>query len=276
MGQGSQLAANVREGISPLVDLVYPPRCPLCGTALAAQGGLCVDCWGELEVPGEPACRTCQTPMASAKNAVTTQCSGCQNEPPRHSGIIAATIYDDAARKLILTLKHGGKIALAPLLARLIAARLPIAETQPLLVPVPLHRWRLWRRGFNQAALLAGELAKLRKGELFVDGLIRKKRTPSLGGLGSEARARALDGAIAVRGGAKGRLAGRDVILVDDVLTSGATSNACVTALLEGGAASVRIACFARVVHAVREEEFTMAKDQKNETPEAVKTPGAT
>ena len=113
----------------------------------------------------------------------------------------AATLYNDASRKLILAYKHGGRIALAPLLARLMAARLPDPaefDSRPLLVPVPLHRWRLWQRGFNQAALLAQELTKLGKGELQVDLLTRQKRTPSLGGLGREARERALAGAIAI------------------------------------------------------------------------------
>uniref|UniRef100_UPI00345C6028 ComF family protein n=1 Tax=uncultured Erythrobacter sp. TaxID=263913 RepID=UPI00345C6028 len=145
--------------------------------------------------------------------------------------------------------KHGRKIALAPLLARLIAPRLPDhGEAQPLLVPVPLHRWRLWRRGFNQAALLAQELAKLGKGEVIVDALVRGKRTPSLGGLGQKEREAALSGAITARRSRAGQLLGRDVILVDDVLTSGATSNACAEALLKSGARNVRIACFARVV----------------------------
>lgn len=108
----------------------------------------------------------------------------------------AATIYNEASRRLVLDCKHGRRIALARLLARLIAARLtgPAHDgAAPLLVPVPvpLHRWRLWQRGFNQAALLAGELARLGKGEAVVDGLIRRKRTPSLGGLGREARERA-------------------------------------------------------------------------------------
>ena len=117
----------------------------------------------------------------------------------------------------------------------------------PLLVPVPLHRWRLWQRGFNQAALLAGELAKVGKGEVLVDGLLRRKRTPSLGGLGREARERALAGAIIVHPRRRTRIAGREVVLVDDVFTSGATSRACVAALAEAGARSVSVACFARV-----------------------------
>lgn len=274
MGWGSHLGTGLKEGLSPVVDLVYPPRCPLCGGAIAAQGGLCPDCWSELEVPGEPSCASCQRPMGSAQAASAGQCHACISDPPKHSGIIAATLYNDASRKLILNFKHGGRIALAPLLARLIAARIGEDDlsSPPLLVPVPLHRWRLWRRGYNQAALLAGELGRLGKGRLAVDALIRRKRTPSLGGLGRSERERALAGAIEVRTSSMSYLEGRNVILVDDVLTSGATSDACVAALLGAGARSVRIACFARVVdgRGVRNVR------RKTETPEAITAPGAT
>ena len=249
MGWGSHLGTSVKDGLSPIVDLVFPPRCPLCGGGVAVQGGLCGECWGEIETPGEPACSACQRPMGTTAFARNEQCLVCIAAAPLHSGIVAASLYNDASRQLVLTFKHGGKIALAPLLARMIATRMgEPTEAVPLLVPVPLHRWRLWKRGYNQAALLAGELARLGKGELLVDALVRRKRTPSLGGLGREEREKALAGAISVRTAARSMLAGRDAILVDDVLTSGATSDACTAALLEAGAASVRIACFARVV----------------------------
>ena len=264
-----------------MVDLVYPPRCPSCGVAVAEQGGLCVDCWSELEVPGEPACSCCQRPMSRVAKAKSEICYVCNAKPPRHSGVIAATLYGDVSRKLILTFKHGGKIALAPLLGQILAARLPVIEEgvqAPLLVPVPLHRWRLWQRGFNQAALIAKELANAEKGELLVDALVRKKQTPSLGGLGREEREAALAGAISVRKGRKELISGRDVILVDDVLTSGATSDACVAALLDNGAASVRIACFARVVdgQGLAASDLGGKFRSKSETPEAETAPGAT
>ncbi len=241
--------AEIKAGLGPIVDLVYPPRCLICGAAVAAQGGLCITCWSEIEAPGEPACKTCARPLGETKSA-GAQCWLCRQTPPRQSGIIAASIYNDASRQLILRFKHGRKITLAGLLGRLMAMRLDDgnAMAQPLLIPVPLHRLRLWERGFNQAALLARELARRGKGELVVDGLIRRKRTPSLGGLGRDARREALSGAIRVRASRRAMIAERDIVLVDDVLTSGATSNACVDALLDSGAKSVRIVCFARVV----------------------------
>ena len=222
MGQGSHLGTKLGEGLKPVIDLVYPPRCPSCGVSIIEQNGLCPDCWQQLEFAGEP---------------------------PVHSGIAAATIYNDASRKLILSFKHGGRIALAPLLGGLMASKLPEPGSQmPLLIPVPLHRWRIWRRGYNQAALLAREIVKKGKGELLVDGLIRHKRTPSLGGLGPDERARALAGAISTNPRHAAKIAGREIILVDDVLTSGATSNACIGALIEAGAGAVVISCFAKVL----------------------------
>jgi len=121
--------------------------------------------------------------------------------------------------------------------------------------------------------VLARGLEREGRGELLVDGLERRKRTPSLGGLGREERERVLAGAIEVRPGARRKISGRHVVLVDDVLTSGATSDACITALMEAGVQNVRIACFARVVDG---RGMKSGEGQKSETPEVIKTPGAT
>ena len=254
----------------PLVDAIYPPRCPACGESIGAQTGLCLECWDTLVVPDEPSCTLCQRPVETMAGYGSIVCAPCLASPPIHDGIAAATLYGETSRKLVLTFKHGRKLALAPLLARMMAARIPEFDRNPLLVPVPLHRFRLWRRGFNQAALLARELGRLEKGELLVDALERRKSTPSLGGMGAKARKRALSGAIAVREGAKGRVRGRDVVLVDDVLTSGATSDACVRALKKAGTKTVVVACFARVLT----ESGTV--NRRNETPGTAKAPGAT
>ncbi|MBD3730645.1 MAG: ComF family protein [Sphingomonadales bacterium] len=237
------------DALTPVVDFVYPPRCPLCGGAIAAQTGLCASCWDELAIPGEPACALCQLPLTDHAVDEGALCAPCIASAPRHDGIAAGTLYNDASRKLVLAFKHGRRIALADMLARLMIARL--ARHDPgewLVVPVPLHRWRLWQRGFNQSALLASSIAKARGEQLVVDALIRQKATATLGGLGRKARARALAGAIGVNPAHRAQLAKAKVILVDDVLTSGATSSACVSALKRAGAEKVVITCFARVV----------------------------
>lgn len=231
----------------PLVDLVFPPRCPLCGEGLSSQVGLCSSCWSELAIPGEPACKLCQRPFSDSVSDGAI-CAPCLAEAPKHDGIAAGTLYNDASRRLVLAFKHGHRVALAPMLARLMVPKLAEVDGEWLVLPVPLHRWRLWRRGFNQAALLAGEIAPAKGAHLMVDGLLRRKATPMLGGLGRKARARVLSGAICINPKRIAALRGCKVVLVDDVLTSGATSHACVSALKRAGAEKVVIACFARVL----------------------------
>ena len=263
------LAAHLADGLAPIVDLVYPPRCPLCGDAIGRQNGLCAACWSELVIPGEPACALCQRPFGDAAVAPGAICAPCLAQPPRHDGIAAGTLYAESSRKLVLSFKHGRRIALAPMLARLMAARLPELDGDWLAVPVPLHRWRIWGRGFNQAALLAQELAKAKGLTPLVDGLVRRKHTPSLGGLGRKARVRALSGALAINPRHAERIHGARVVLVDDVLTSGATSDACVGALKRSGAEKVVIACFARVLDEALDAQVT------RKTP-GTEVPGAT
>lgn len=260
--------ARVARQVAPLVDLVFPPRCPLCGDALARQDGLCGPCWSTLVIPGAPACSLCQRPLSDplglADLAEASEsglvCAPCMADPPRHAGIHAATLYTDPSRRLVLSLKHGRHLALADLLARLMIARIPPLEGTWLVVPVPLHRWRLWQRGFNQSAELGRRIARSRGMQLLVDGLVRHKRTPALGGLDKRQRAEVLRGAITASPSRLAAIKGADVLLVDDVLTSGATSDACVRALQKAGAGRVRIVCFARVL----DEAIDTVRDQKS------------
>ena len=234
----SMASRTLRDAFRPVADFVYPPRCPACGAGIGAQTGLCLGCWGSLQVPALQPCTSSE------------DVSGCAATCAGHNldgSIIAATNYCEISRKLVLAFKHGGKTALAPLLARLIAARLGEPQPNRVIVPVPLHPLRLWRRGYNQAALLGRELEWLGHGRLLVDGLRRVKSTPSLDRRSRAERAALLASAIRHHPRRADKLRGADVLLVDDVLTSGSTTAACSVALRQAGAARITVACFAKV-----------------------------
>lgn len=228
------------------IDFALPPRCPACGLIVSGEGAFCSTCWSRLEFLAGPACAACGVPLVQDLGA-DVRCAACLAEPPPHDGVRAAVAYGPVARAVVLKLKHGGRIGMARVIGRYLA-RLAIVEPQALLVPVPLHRWRIWRRGFNQSALLAREIARRTGLDLRIDLIERRKRTPMLGGLGRAARARALRGAFSVPSDRRSALTGRTVLLVDDVYTSGATAGACARVLKRAGAARVIVLCWARVL----------------------------
>ena len=231
------------EPIHAIVRLALPPRCAGCGVPVGDDHRFCASCWGSLRFLGPPWCAGCNRPFAYDRGD-DARCAACLADPPRHAGVRAAVAYGDVARLLALRLKYGGRTALAETMARQMVRVLP--EDAELLVPVPLHRWRIWSRGFNQAALIAHAVARRARVDHDPFALHRVKRTPMLRGLGGKARARAVSGAFRVPD--RSRVAGRAVVLVDDVHTSGATADACVRALRAAGARSVTILCWARVL----------------------------
>ena len=169
----------------------------------------------------------------------------------------AAVAYGEIARAVALKLKYGGRPGVAETMARFMARHLDRVAQAPLLVPVPLHRWRIWRRGYNQAALIAGALAKRAGLEARLDLLERVKATPVLRGMNARQRSEAVRGVFRLNPRHKAALKGRAVILVDDVYTSGATAKACARILRRGGAARIDVLCWARVV---RVEHARIAK----------------
>ncbi|KQO06155.1 ComF family protein [Sphingomonas sp. Leaf242] len=226
-----------------IIGLALPPRCGGCGTPVAEDHRFCATCWSSLRFLGPPWCVACNRPFAFDRGEDVV-CAPCLAEPPRHAGVRAAVAYGPIASSLVLRLKYGGRIAFAETMARHMHRLMP--DDADLLVPVPLHRWRIWSRGFNQAALIARSVAALSGVTHDLDVLVRARRTLVLRGLGGKARVKAVAGAFAVC--TPERVRGRSVVLVDDVYTSGATTDGCTRVLLKAGARSVTILCWARVL----------------------------
>ncbi|MBK5264846.1 MAG: ComF family protein [Alphaproteobacteria bacterium] len=231
-----------------LVDFALPPRCPACGVITAEHQQFCLSCWGKMDFLGAPCCDSCGLPFAF-EQPETSRCGACLAHPPAHDRARAVLAYGDIARTIALKLKYGRRIGLARLIARHMERHVqPEKRAEMLLVPVPLHRWRLGWRGFNQSALIAQALGRSLGLPVELDILQRIKSTPPLRGMNPSQRIKTLSGAFQLARKPRSQLIGKTVVLVDDVYTSGATANSCAKVLKRGGAASVHILCWARVL----------------------------
>lgn len=225
--------------------LALPPRCAGCGAIADDDHLFCATCWGSLRFLGPPWCAACHLPF-DQDQGTGARCATCLAQPPKHAGVHAAVAYGPIARSLALRLKYGGRAALAQTAARHMLRHLP--PDTDLLIPVPLHRWRIWRRGYNQAGLIAAALSA-QSGISAAGGvLIRTRHTPALQNMNGAARRRAVKGAFAVAAQHRPAIVGRHVVLVDDVYTSGATTDACIDTLRRSGAETVSVLCWARVI----------------------------
>ena len=241
---------GLRAAARVIVDYALPPRCPGCGVIVGEDHQFCLACWSSLDFLDGPSCVRCSIPLPTALRGAPVACGACLASAPPFDGAPAAVAYGPVARTVALRLKYGRRTGHARLMARLMARQLAVlgAVDDMMLVPVPLHRWRLWSRGFNQAALVVDELARLTGAPRDHHLLLRVKSTESLRGKGRRERERIVAGAFALATDAKTRAAGRHLVLVDDVHASGATLRAAARVLGRSGAQRVSALTWARVV----------------------------
>lgn len=237
--------------LTRIADLAYPPCCLACKAAVDAAGSLCPSCWVAMPFIERPFCERLGTPFAQDLGPGLLS-PAATSDPPVFARARAVTTYDEGpARQLVQRLKYADRLDLAPAMARWMArAGAELTAESDLVIPVPLHRFRLWSRRFNQAALLAHGVARQAGLPYAPLALRRVKRTRPQVGLTRDARAANVQGAFKVPPDAAPQLAGARILLIDDVLTSGATLNAASRVLLRAGAARVDVLTFARVVTA--------------------------
>ena len=225
-----------------MLDFALPPRCAGCGTIVPDVHSFCADCWKTVEFLGDGGCRCCGLPLQATEQ---TSCARCLAQPPKIARTRSAVAYDELSRRLAIALKYGRKVAIARTMAHYMAPLIEAAG-EPILVPVPLHRTRIWSRGFNQSALVARELSRRLTVPTDPVLLRRIRRTPPLKGMSPVQRRKTVSGAFRVTD--KSAVAGKTIILVDDVLTTGSTAEACARVLRRAGAARVELVTWARVV----------------------------
>ncbi len=231
------------------IRLIYPARCTFCGDLVDSDFGLCGPCWRDTPFVAGQTCNTCGVPLPAGPDApdVLLSCDECLRVPRPWGAGRAALVYAGNGRRMVLKLKHGDRHDMAgPAAVWMARAAQPLLRPETLLAPIPLHWMRLLKRRYNQSALLARALAGEVHRPMCPDLLIRPRATPSLGGLSRDARFATMEGTIRVHPRRRQRLAGQHVLLVDDVMTSGATLSAATEACLAAGAIGVDVLVLAR------------------------------
>jgi predicted amidophosphoribosyltransferase len=232
-----------------LVRAIYPARCISCGDLTDDDFGLCGACWRDTGFIAGTVCELCGTPLPGDQGEGAAHCDDCLAIARPWTQARAVFVYAGTGRKLVLALKHGDRTDLAVPLGRWLArAAAPLVAHDTILVPVPLHWTRLLSRRYNQSALLARVAADLLGRPHCPDALLRSRRTDPLDGHGRESRFALLDRAITPHPGRHDRIQGRSVLLVDDVMTTGATLASSTEALYAAGATRVCTLVLARAV----------------------------
>lgn len=242
--------ASLKRLRTAVVDTIYPPRCLACPEPTESPQGLCAACWRDTTFIAGTACGRCGLPMPG-ESGPEDICDGCLRHPPAWDNGAAAILYSGAGRRMVLQLKHGDRLDMVPRLASWMASagREHLARAD-LIAPVPLHWRRLLRRRFNQSAELARRLARSSGRPIVADLLRRRRMTVPQEGMDRAARAANQADAFTVHRRHASRVTDRSVLLVDDVLTSGATLSSCAETLRAAGAARIDVLVLARVAFA--------------------------
>ena len=248
----ARLARASRAAFGFAFDVTLPPLCPACRDLVGDQGGLCAPCWSKLAFITPPYCERLGIPFVYDPGPGILSMEAIA-DPPAYQRARAAVRFDETARTLVHAFKYGDRIDLAPTMARWMAqAGHELLAEADALVPVPLHWRRFWARRFNQAAELAKTISSLSGVPVSHEALKRVRATAQQVGLNESERAVNVEGAFRVPAEQRADVRGRRLVLIDDVLTSGATVDTCARALLRAGAVNVDVLVFARVVQGVR------------------------
>ncbi len=230
------------------LDAVLPPRCPVSGEQVVVQGALSPESWAALNFITDPVCEVCGIPMELDLDEPQT-CAACSENPPVFHSARAALAYDDGSRDLVLGFKHGDKtqmvVSFIPWLRRV---GRDLLEGTDYIVPVPLHRWRLLGRRYNQSALIASALSKASGKICLPEALLRRRATPPQGHLRAGEREKNVSQAFCINPKYANDLVGKTILLIDDVYTTGATVSECARVLIDAEALQVNVLTLARVV----------------------------
>lgn len=246
---------NFMIAFNKIIDFVLPSRCIVTGEVVDGQGMLSAQAWRDLNFIAAPQCLRCGLPFDFIEESHVEggMCGACLKMPPLYNQARAALIYDDASRDIILGFKHGDQTQSVPCFVPwLKRAGADFLDKADLLMPIPLHRWRLLRRRFNQSALITKYLSVSTEIPFILNGLERVRATPTQGHLQVKERAKNVKNAFHVPDKVIPLIRYKRIVLIDDVLTTGATVKECTKVLLKNGAGTVDVLTLARVVKPMR------------------------
>lgn len=253
------MKAKIKEIAEIALDTILPPRCVVTGEMVDKQGMVAPGAWGELDFINDPMCYKCGVPfgfesagMADIAGVETddgVQCLQCMDYPPPYDSARSALKYNDHSRNMILGFKHADQThAARAFVPWLKMAGAEMLEEADVLIPVPLHRWRLLKRRYNQSAIMAHFLHKETRTPILYEGLLRTRYTATQGHLNFAERRKNVKRAFVVNTKYEDKIKGKTLILLDDVYTTGSTAKECSKALVKAGAKAVHILTLARVV----------------------------